>query len=851
MNFNMREQSRTFMEVSQLEFAKRCRRISIKNIAAGVLNQDILELLKPYFYQQIHIDKNSLSCKAVLLDGSCAARCLEELNGKMFRGQRLSVSLASCDFMLCVTQLPLSFTHDQFLSLITPFGTPERCFLVHSDVTGQSKGYGCVEFTSKESSIKAKNQLNGFKIQNNVLQVHWLDTIPIHYTGLYSSCLLVEDLPPGFKDQQVLHEVFSQFSTPKFCQLAQCPYNDFAIVEYADSSQAEESWTKLNGYRIGEFPVKVSFCVPGPRGLVVLNALRASRDLIRGNPCGGLLPTPVMDHNTNKQLASSLLNHHKDSLNVIPDGLAAVTSKDPQVHQLLNALQNRLTEPQVLNPSLHNVHHTDIWAQSQLTMNSAMLNHLQHAGRLVGEVPTSLPYRATDGVSHHMSLRSRSGSISSCDSGAKAEDEVFEPMRRPSQEDSHPFENTYGLRGVNVEDKIDSTFVGKPILRNTGFGNTEPVMPHHSLLAHTGNNSHPNTLLFLREESQRSESADSAYSGSQGSNSSDYGFPCHANRVSNISQCATSNSNLPGHTTRTQGSSLVQEFHHFNSILPPGVQRYPQIPKKVCYDNVLDYTGSSGAVVTSSGRFSPYPTPGVTSKSQQQQQQVNQPISRELGSNEHMSAFVHCPQSNDVMRIPRPEINRKDVPTKVPVSVCTSTQPIGGERKFQTLSSLSAVLPHEVEKPTAIIGRTTPHTRRTRLTPIPGIGHELGADSPTQLQLLGSNLVEGLLGESPRSGGFNASTAGRLLRALNLFSPTEFVNSPQAVTPIRKRGVGNVLPSPEPSPEAGAYVGQHSQGLGGHYADSYGILGEVMGLGNSPQHPGMMGLMKRRRSNET
>jgi len=33
--------------------------------------------------------------------------------------------------------------------------------------------------------------------------------------------------------------------------------------------------------------------VPGPCGLVVLNALKASRDLKRANPSGGLLPTPV------------------------------------------------------------------------------------------------------------------------------------------------------------------------------------------------------------------------------------------------------------------------------------------------------------------------------------------------------------------------------------------------------------------------------------------------------------------------------------------------------------------------------------------------------------------------------
>uniref|UniRef100_A0A3B4G7C9 Ribonucleoprotein PTB-binding 1 n=1 Tax=Pundamilia nyererei TaxID=303518 RepID=A0A3B4G7C9_9CICH len=41
-------------------------------------------------------------------------------------------------------------------------------------------------------------------------------------------------------------------------------------------------------------------------------------------------------------------------------------------------------------------------------------------------------------------------------------------------------------------------------------------------------------------------------------------------------------------------------------------------------------------------------------------------------------------------------------------------------------------------------------------------------------------------------------------------------------TPIgsQKRTFSRLIPSPEPSPEGG-YVGQHSQGLGGHYADSY------------------------------
>ena len=40
-------------------------------------------------------------------------------------------------------------------------------------------------------------------------------------------------------------------------------------------------------------------------------------------------------------------------------------------------------------------------------------------------------------------------------------------------------------------------------------------------------------------------------------------------------------------------------------------------------------------------------------------------------------------------------------------------------------------------------------------------------------------------------------------------------------TPIgHKRGMPRLLPSQEESPE-GSYIGQHSQGLGGHYAESY------------------------------
>ncbi|XP_041634074.1 ribonucleoprotein PTB-binding 1 isoform X2 [Cheilinus undulatus] len=69
--------------------------------------------------------------------------------------------------------------------------------------------------------------------------------------------------------------------------------------------------------------------------------------------------------------------------------------------------------------------------------------------------------------------------------------------------------------------------------------------------------------------------------------------------------------------------------------------------------------------------------------------------------------------------------------------------------------------------------------------------------------------------------------ATQLNRAVGMPPVSHSANFPPGLgnavkTPIgsHKRVFSRLIPSPEPSPE-GSYVGQHSQGLGGHYADSY------------------------------
>ncbi|CAG12191.1 unnamed protein product [Tetraodon nigroviridis] len=78
--------------------------------------------------------------------------------------------------------------------------------------------------------------------------------------------------------------------------------------------------------------------------------------------------------------------------------------------------------------------------------------------------------------------------------------------------------------------------------------------------------------------------------------------------------------------------------------------------------------------------------------------------------------------------------------------------------------------------------------------------------------------------EASRAGSFPNTQLNRAVGMPPVSNTTSYpsVLGNAAKTPIgsHKRVFSRLIPSPEPSPE-GSYVGQHSQGLGGHYADSY------------------------------
>lgn len=72
---------------------------------------------------------------------------------------------------LIVNYLPQQMTQEEIRSLFSSIGEVESCKLIRDKVTGQSLGYGFVNYQRLEDASKAINTLNGLRLQNKQIKV--------------------------------------------------------------------------------------------------------------------------------------------------------------------------------------------------------------------------------------------------------------------------------------------------------------------------------------------------------------------------------------------------------------------------------------------------------------------------------------------------------------------------------------------------------------------------------------------------------------------------------------------------------------------------------------------------------
>ncbi|XP_067370395.1 ribonucleoprotein PTB-binding 2 isoform X2 [Channa argus] len=282
------------------------RKILIKNLPPDTTNQEVHEILKEYELKYCFVDRNKGTAFVTLLNGDQAQDAIRSLHHSTVRGRLINVTLQPTDSLLCLTNLPHTFTAQQFEELVRSYGNIERSFLVYSELTGHSKGYGFVEYMKKDSASRARSELLGRPLGDRSLMVQWMDVNQLSQEeNLHSKCLCVDRLPLDLCDSEELTQLFSETYKPVFCQLAQdegSPVRGFGVVEYESAEQAEAVLIEMDRSLVGGQEVRLSLCTPGTSGRSTLAALIAAQGMILSNR-KGLLPEPNL-----AQLLTSMTN---------------------------------------------------------------------------------------------------------------------------------------------------------------------------------------------------------------------------------------------------------------------------------------------------------------------------------------------------------------------------------------------------------------------------------------------------------------------------------------------------------------------------------------------------------------
>ncbi|XP_044850665.1 ribonucleoprotein PTB-binding 1 isoform X3 [Mauremys mutica] len=683
---------RSRLERSSHQFRNR-RKVLIRGLPGDVTNQEVHDLLSDYELKYCFVDKYKGTAFVTLLNGEQAESAIQKFHLSQLRDKEISVQLQPTDALLCIANLPRLYTQQQFEELVRPFGNLERCFLVYSEKTGHSKGYGFVEYMKKDSAARAKSELLGKQLGTRTLYVHWTDVNQLTADLVHSKCLCVGKLPHSYTDLEELRQVFSAISAPTFCQLAygqDGQLKGFGVLEYESAEIAEMVQQATDGLPLAGNHIRVSFCAPGPPGRSMLAALIAAQAtaLNRGK---GLLPEPNI-----LQILNSLGNPASIQLLLNPLLHGAVPGKQG----ILGAPPSM---PLMTNPALSA-------ALLQLALQSQ--TQAQQKPGILGDSPLSSLQHGTLGLA-----------------------------TTPAQ----PGSSLLGelASGGPLPADMTQGHVKSPILPSGG-------MPLASFLGTERENSAMGTQVSQLPSSPGTPSA------------------------------------LPGLTTSILGSVISglqkpKQMENGASLLgePPKDFKIPLNP----YLNLHSLLPANSLGGGANKTF-------------------------------NLKAGVLGNVSNP--RIPQPPMADPPLPSPglAGDNYAFDYQPDLGSRMYgQSRDHAGPILGgfgHSRHKMSS-----SPGFERSSLgPPLP----PFYSGSPTSY--FTSGLQAGLK-QSHLNKAVGMPPVGTGDNILGL-GPNSHSHGSHSKTPIggQKRAFSHLLPSPEPSPEGG-YVGQHSQGLGGHYADSY------------------------------
>nr|QEN98432.1 Elav1 [Phascolion cryptum] len=162
---------------------------------------------------------------------------------------------------LIVNYLPQTMTQEEIRNLFTRIGEVESCKLIRDKTTGQSLGYGFVNYKDPADADKAINNLNGLRLQNKTIKVSFArpSSESIKGANLYISGL------PKSMTQLDLETMFSKCGDIINSRILYDPMTGLSkgvgFIRFDQRIEAERAIKDLNGTipEGGTEPITVKF----------------------------------------------------------------------------------------------------------------------------------------------------------------------------------------------------------------------------------------------------------------------------------------------------------------------------------------------------------------------------------------------------------------------------------------------------------------------------------------------------------------------------------------------------------------------------------------------------------------
>jgi hypothetical protein len=282
------ERERT-VEGMHREFCGR-RKAVLNGLPPGTKEEDIDTFLEEYACRTVSKLKDR-SVRVLFPSSEAASEHLQRLSSARYDGCKLSASYGHPDSLLFVGNLSSSFSREELLQLFKPHGRVLRCFVVCSPSSGLGKGYGFVEYSTRDEAAQAKLALATKVVGQRSLRVDFADNGMQTCEDLQSRTLFVDRLLKSFVDDDIIRDKFSTCGIVNFCQVALTANGvsrGFAFVDMSTWQEAELAQERCNGAVLSGQEMRVSFGMPCRPGACILQHKNSiSIPFLNGRPVGG------------------------------------------------------------------------------------------------------------------------------------------------------------------------------------------------------------------------------------------------------------------------------------------------------------------------------------------------------------------------------------------------------------------------------------------------------------------------------------------------------------------------------------------------------------------------------------